>query len=55
MIERKEHIDLAAGIMLAWMILRHTASHASYHGAFLQIGTYLSFFMPWFFYNIFPS
>lgn len=51
MIERKEHIDLAAGIMLAWMILGHTASHASYHGAFLQIGTYLSFFMPWFFYK----
>lgn len=49
--KRAEHIDMAAGIMLAWMILGHVASHASYHGTFLQIGNYLSFFMPWFFYK----
>ena len=49
--ERQAHIDMAAGIMLAWMILGHVASHASYHGAFLRIGIYLSFFMPWFFYK----
>ena len=49
--ERKEHIDLAAGIMLTWMILGHIASHASYDGIFPTIGRYLSFFMPWFFYK----
>ena len=49
--ERQAHIDMAAGVMLAWMILGHVASHASYHGTFLQIGNYLSFFMPWFFYK----
>ncbi len=49
--QRSAHIDLAAGIMLAWMILGHTASHASYAGIFPIIGKYLSFFMPWFFYK----
>ncbi len=49
--ERQAHIDMAAGVMLAWMILGHVASHANYHGTFLQIGNYLSFFMPWFFYK----
>lgn len=49
--QRTTHIDLAAGIMLAWMILGHTASHASYVGIFPIIGKYLSFFMPWFFYK----
>lgn len=47
--KRTEYIDLAAGIMLAWMILGHIASHASYKSDFLIIGKYLSFFMPWFF------
>jgi fucose 4-O-acetylase-like acetyltransferase len=49
--KRTEYVDLAAGIMIAWMILGHTASHASYEGNFLIIGKYLSFFMPWFFYK----
>lgn len=48
---REQHIDMAAGIMITWMILGHVASHASYNGAFFKIGTYLSFFMPWFFYK----
>ena len=49
--KRIEHIDLAAGIMLTWMILGHVASHAGYVGIFPIIGKYLSFFMPWFFYK----
>lgn len=49
--KRTEYVDLAAGIMIAWMIFGHTASHASYEGDFLIIGKYLSFFMPWFFYK----
>lgn len=48
---RQLHIDMAAGIMLSWMILGHIASHASYNGAFFCIGPYLSFFMLWFFYK----
>lgn len=48
---RTEYIDMAAGMMLAWMILGHTASYASYKGDFLVAGNFLSFFMPWFFYK----
>lgn len=48
---REQHIDMAAGIMIMWMILGHVASHANYNGAFFKMGTYLSFFMPWFFYK----
>ena len=48
---RTEYIDMAAGMMLAWMILGHTASYASYKGDFLVAGNFLSFFMPWFFFK----
>lgn len=48
---RVEHIDIAAGLMLTWMVLGHIASHASYNSAFFSIDKYLSFFMPWFFYK----
>lgn len=49
--KRIDYIDMAAGIMLTWMILGHIASHASYSGRFFNIGPCLSFFMPWFFYK----
>ncbi|MCQ2344361.1 MAG: acyltransferase family protein [Paludibacteraceae bacterium] len=48
---RQQHIDMAAGIMITWMILGHIESHVGYSGVFFRIGQYLSFFMPWFFYK----
>lgn len=49
---REPHYDMAAGIMLAWMILGHIASHASFDCGLIKIlNQYLSFFMPWFFYK----
>lgn len=51
-IDRTQHYDMAAGIMLSWMILGHIASHASFECELLRtLGQQLSFFMPWFFYK----
>lgn len=51
---RIAHIDMAAGIMILWMMLGHIgASQLGYcTPQFVQfLGRFLFFFMPWFFFK----
>lgn len=47
--ERVEHIDIAAGIMILWMMIGHCGVPGTLYGQYLH--RLLFFFMPWFFYK----
>lgn len=48
MAERKQYIDVVAGLMTLWMVIGHLQQVTGYYLDYPKI---LFFFMPWFYYK----
>lgn len=48
MAERKQYIDVVAGLMILWMVIGHLQQVTGYY---LDYPNILFFFMPWFYYK----